>query len=238
MLPAIRQFPSRWFYGSILRDSDSVLHREKVRKAVSDSDKPLGVDWPWTPFSAPLQAPESKRSLSQVLCEKLPPVAVVDGPKLFASMRSRSSSNAQGGSDLKASVEQALATAKGFMKSKSHAYENAHEAAIAAIVAREWLKSAERKLEEAGGGEFARWQSWLKTKPWASEPRSKSKSKSRSSDETMVPPELPPASMRHEVGIITPYRRQASLVRKLLASMLGHARAACIEVSTVDGFQG
>ena len=48
----------------------------------------------------------------------------------------------------------------------------------------------------------------------------------------------PRLNFANRIGIITPYKEQRRKIRKELCLRFGDAAASCVEVSTVDGFQG
>lgn len=111
------------------------------------------------------------------------------------------------------------------------ALENPVEAGFVALCAASWLGHEEGQLRTRDPRLWEEWQRWCAAGAGA---RARAgASADRSQDEGG-----PPSWMRRRVGVISPYRKQVSLIRRVLGEVAGRRRSLCVDVSTVDGFQG
>ena len=171
----------------------------------------MSIDAPWGRRRVP-----SATWLVDLLGERVPPMVAVSHVGLARALKAAGS--ARGPAEL---VVRAISV--GIRISSNGPYENAVEAGFAAACASSWIGRVEERVGLADPARLQQWREWC-----VSAAGGGSGSGSGGA----------PAWVRRQVGIITPYRKQATLVRRVLVAVMGPQRALCVDVSTVDGFQG
>ena len=246
MLPAIRLFPSKHFYAGLLRDAGTVRAREEERESMMGNKAAIsgvaGVDSPWESG-----LPPPAGWLADLLRGAVPPMVVLGHEALAVALRTGDTPPAQsaaaGGTSARPAglqhqhpkqspAEQVRGAVSVALRLQTgSALENPVEAGFVALCAASWLGHEEKQLRARDPRLWEEWRRWCGAGSGAG--AGAGAPADRSQDEGG-----PPSWMRRRVGVISPYRKQVSLIRRVLGEVVGRRRSLCVDVSTVDGFQG